>query len=274
MATWRFRHDVIALILHIIASVLIAVFWSQSSTVKNSVAISAFLLQEVVAVVAHLYYLAQYRKQKTATWWNSYKWYEYGVSATAGTIGTFYAGMSTDRPDVSQTIRLVALLALGFCQQRIGLILDVPPLHGSFSNTSMPVKYILFALAFGFQIIEYSIVIHQQPPYFILFVYIFMWALFGIHAGFRLVAISLPTPSSLLRPWTDEYWTELVYSYLGWTAKISVIVVAIPDALTDLSSAATNGMYAVMAGVIVFTTVGFVVIHATFKPPAAREPLL
>ncbi len=281
----RFFNDVLALLLHIICVVVLSVLWNQE-TILKPIALGFFLTQEVVAVIFHCFYLIKYKFSKglvvlqgidQGVWWNKYKWIEYGLSATAGTIGTFFAGVEPKSPDKESYALVVVLLALGFAQQQIGYVIDHPTGLAfeteSKKDPSITTKFILFCIAFIFQVIENAIVISQHPPNFILPIYIVMWALFGIHAGFRLVAMYSPAPSYFLSPWTRLAWTELVYSYLGWTAKIAVIAVAAPDAITRLSSSEINGMYGVMAALFLLTFAGLVYIHQILHPRRPEAPI-
>ena len=260
----RYRHDLAALILHMIATAVIIACWTEYSVLKPK-ALAAFLAQEAIAIVAHVYYLFQYRRN-IPDWWNETKWLEYSFSATAGTIGTFFAGVEPGSADAGQYVLIVILLALGFTRQRIGHIIDAPPESNKFDRVRHHYKFILFAVAFIFQVIENAIVIYQDPPSFIVPVYVIMWSLFGIHAGFRLYAITMDHfSSSFLRPWKSTYWTEMVYSYLGWTAKIAVLLVAVPDTFVHLSTSETGVMYGVMAVLLLSTFAGLIIIYRSYK---------
>lgn len=265
----RWANDFAALVMHVAATATIIGVWFHKKTVRKPAALTCFMTQELIAVVAHLYYLVCYRfkaAKKDRGWWNSTKWIEYGFSATAGTLGTFFAGVEPGSATTNEYISVIIILCLGFSQQRIGYALDIPPKNGAFLDRTGVKKFLFFTLAFVFQVIENALVIVQSPPNFITPIYVVMWSLFGFHCGFRLRAVYTPQVSQFHEPWKDDYWTELVYSYLGWTAKISVLLVALPDAFVELSASETNAMYGVMAFLFVFTFGGLVVIKAAFQP--------
>lgn len=273
----RYANDFTALLLHLIAIIAIGAIWRVSGSVHKPVALSFFLLQEIIAVFAHIYYLIQYtfkKNKETPGWWNSAKWVEYGFSATAGTLGTFFAGVEPHGATTNDYIVMVVILCLGFSQQRIGYILDMPSTNSAFKTRSGAAKFIFFTIAFIFQIIENCLVIIQKPPLFITPIYVVMWSLFGIHCGIRLKVMYSQNVSEFYKAWKSDYWTELVYSYLGWTAKISVLLVALPDAFRDLSSKEIDAMYGVMVFLFVFTFSGLVIIKRTFTPSTTGKLLV
>ncbi|MBN23106.1 MAG: hypothetical protein CL678_17610 [Bdellovibrionaceae bacterium] len=262
----RYANDVAALILHVVATLAIVLIFSIQGSAYKPIALSFFLGQECIAVIAHLYYLFCYCKSENRAnrgWWNSVKWTEYGFSATAGTLGTFFAGTEPGTPGIQDVVVVIVLLGLGFSQQRIGYVLDFPLGSTEAQTRGRTKSILLFSVAVIFQIIEVVLVILQEPPSFITPIYVVMWSLFGIHCFCRLWAF-YKNGAGVFKPWTNDYWTEMVYSYLGWTAKISVLLVAVPDAFTDLNTAETNGMYGLMSFLFLFTFSGLVFLYQSY----------
>tara|TARA_Y100000592_G_scaffold92000_1_gene153051 strand:- start:5762 stop:6634 length:873 start_codon:yes stop_codon:yes gene_type:complete len=243
----RAFHDVLALVLHIACIIGISVQWNtQTNSIRKPIATSFFLGQELVALVAHIYYIYVYvRRNLQSNWWNEYKWYEYAFSATLGTVATFNAGVEPDAFTGEQKGYFALLIIVGFIQQLCGRYVDNP----AATECPWPLPWVYFAVAFVCQAIEILIVLIQTPPVFISIVYVTLWTTFGIHAGLRLHVLDQQRDASSeiakwRAPWLDLTWTESVYSYLGWAAKIGVILMAVPDAFIDIN--ARRGAYAVM----------------------------
>lgn len=63
------------------------------------------------------------------------------------------------------------------------------------------------------------------PPLGVGLPYTVMWSLFGVHAGFRLMAQLDRFPSALAgvkEAYLDVDWVEAMYACLSWTAKLYV----------------------------------------------------
>ena len=279
----RQKHDIFAIIVHIIFAIVTIALWSATphpvASPRKPISLAFFLVQEIVAIGFHAYYLTQYRKFKSSDWWNKYKWQEYALSATAGTVGTFFAAIEPHTFESVRIPELIVLFALGFGQQLIGRYIDDPdnlPSERAMSETLLvapadraaPIKavsakiWILFAVAFVCQAIEYTIIIYREPPAFIMVTYVFMWTLFGVHAGLRLYALhsqaTADASPAFLKPWTSQEWTELIYSFFGWIAKISVALMAVPDAFVDIHTGGQKAaMYISMTFLIFLTMLEF-----------------
>lgn len=178
------------------------------------------MYQEGATALFHVGYIAGHfgcipeRLRSTFFPINRWKWLEYAISATIGTVATMLA---TAEPIEWQWIVFTAIA--GVAQQFVGFQIDT-------HKGAVPKENIgSFSLAAALQIAEFLVVghyIHADAP-MLLAVYVVMWSSFGIHAGFRLYARSHPGRPS---HWADAAWSDAVYSCLSWTAKLSVAIMS------------------------------------------------
>ena len=154
--------------------------------------------------------------------WNKWKWAEYGVTATAGTVAVSLQQYSSVSNDV--IFRNVAIIvAGGVVQQTIGLKLDNP------TTKPNPTTWVLFLFAVLLQIVEFTLIaspsklgcdVGWDNVGFV--VYAFMWSSFGIICGARLLQLSKTGSASVQEKTKNVHATEFYYSAYGWIAKLSV----------------------------------------------------
>lgn len=251
----REDHDFFGLIVHGILLVVISTR-DDAQEFRNTHTGKLILYQEGVTAFFHLGYIAGHiaeTQSPTFSPINRWKWLEYSISATLGTVATMLA---TAEPIEWQWIVFTAIA--GVAQQFVGFQIDT-------NESKVPKENIgSFALAAALQVAEFLVVGHyiRKDAPMLLAVYVVMWSSFGIHAGVRLYARSKGHKTY----WGDAAWSDAVYSCLSWTAKVSVTIMSwIPD-----SKWAT--------GIIFGSVVGLLVLFRKYpkqvKPDSKSEPFL
>lgn len=178
------------------------------------------LVQEYVSLGFHAAYAAAYwvfRNSRYPGWFypiNRVKWIEYALSATAGTAAVVWSDTS---PPLYWAIFLV-LAAVA--QQCVGFQIDKPAASVTSTDAAS------FASAVLLQIGEFLVVGSAASSTPLIATYVIMWSSFGIHAGIRMYAQLGHGKTTVGSRWTDDGWSEAVYSCLGWTAKCSIVAMA------------------------------------------------
>lgn len=153
-----------------------------------------------VAIAFHVYYCAfLYRSVQAGA--NRLKWAEYGLSATLGTLAVATSGAAS-------TAAIAALIAAGTTQQLIGSVIDR-------NVDQRPWK--LWWAAAALQALEFAIIGTTRPDPRLFAAYLVGWSLFGVHCGLHIALCDRP-------PYSNREWVEAVYSCLGWSAKLAVVL--------------------------------------------------
>lgn len=259
-------HDIFGAVVH--AATLVVVLTSESRRDSflgdNSVGPILLLFQEAVALVAHACYVVlRFREKLSDDKRNPYKWIEYSVSATAGTIAALT--LAGDTPEW-YWVTFVALTGAG--QQFIGYQIDVDTSKRYLIDEVIAASFILAA---GLQVGEFIVVwAHDRPPYGVLLPYVVMWSLFGVHAGLRLLAL---TNDGRFVKWKSTRWVEAGYSCLSWMAKLVVFWTAYASrccADSVVNHVASWSAVVVFVVIVAFLTIG----RTTPKTKAAQSNLL
>lgn len=187
---------------------------------------------EVVSLVFHLYVvwlwygnnnIVNYEYGTTPqSVWNKWKWAEYGVTATAGTVAVSLQQSSS----VSDSVifrNVGIIIAGGIVQQAIGLKLDNPNTKASGQ------KWLLFVFAVALQLLEFTLIASPSElgcnvgwDNVGFLVYALMWSSFGFICGFRLLQLQTSAGLSEAEKTSNVHTIEYYYSAYGWIAKLSV----------------------------------------------------
>lgn len=221
----RAYHDGIAVDVHVITIVVMALVDSPFRT--HPVPAVALSVMQGSSVLFHLYYAYRHLRAYAGLGppfdnvHNQYKWIEYAVSATAGTV----AVLSVEYVDLSVVIPVAAAAVL---QQMGGMLLDYQPPNGLKQEVLTRVRgnglyaiVVPFLGAWVLQLTEFYFAIDRGGPAVLKVSYIFFWSLFGVHCGLALYGYGR-------RGWSrynDPVWVETMYSCLGWAAKVAVFAV-------------------------------------------------
>lgn len=171
----------------------------------NSLEGALLLTMEVVALLAHFFYVREYRRRPAfGSEVNGYKWLEYSVSATLGGLAVLSSG-----DDFPWQVPLL-IGALGVAEQATGYTLDLSVAPGD--RAKMPDVVIWSAAAVG-QIIEFVVVGSYAPISPAYVCYVVFWSAYGGWAALSLRGY----PTTL-----DA--RETGYSLLSTAAKLSVFV--------------------------------------------------
>lgn len=196
MPTRRFILDAVALILHFgTVSVVVAI----GGDFFDSATGWCLLFMEIFTLLFHVYYVLP-RGRGTPGVPRASKWFEYGISATLGTI----AVLQVERPPRWDWIIFVALV--GNAQQLIGLLID--------TKQKLGFKVLLSAFAAGcfMQVGEYIFVGWHTKRDVTFVVYVVFYSLFGFHAA-RGLWNKGGDPGDFM---------EETYSLFGFTAKLTL----------------------------------------------------
>ena len=232
MVSARFANDAVALGVHLGTVAIMAVYSTPFET--NRVPAYGLAVMQGTAIVFHIFYvvchIAGYGSDSFNDVQNQFKWFEYAVSATAGTV----AVLSAEYVDYEVVIPLAAAAVL---QQLLGTALD--PQDGQDpARLRQPVwprtvdgnvragdwwysYYLPFVAACILQGTEFYYVIDRGGPTTLKLTYIIAWSSFGIHAWLRLQALRWSRGGA----YQNARWVEAVYSCLGWVAKVAVFAV-------------------------------------------------
>jgi len=229
----RRGHDVVALVMHF--GTFFVMGFVTDPFVADPVPAVLLAAMQGTAFVWHAWYVAAHY----GSWpfkepffngvQNQYKWYEYMMSATAGSTAVLTAS-GTD------TMTVVSLAIGAVLQQLGGRTIDmlragtqlrqhVPVRCNETGWRDMPKASSLslwFLFASATQIIEFYFVSVGDAPAVLKVVYIIAWGSFGVHAGLRLWSLRGPRDTTRWPRYSEPQWVEAVYSCLGWTAKIAV----------------------------------------------------
>jgi len=182
------------------------------------------------AILWHAMYVVAYRKHAFNDTQNQYKWVEYAMSATAGSVSVLAAGGA-------DTATMIGLAVAAMLQQLGGLKIDmlrhppslVQPLSPETCSAGgwrekkggwqLPVWFVFAAAA---QAVEFYFVGVGDAPVLLKVVYMIAWGAFGVHAGLRLLSLRGPVNTVRWPRYSDPRWVESVYSCLGWAAKLVV----------------------------------------------------
>ncbi len=219
-----------------------------------SVAMLALTFMQATTYCFHVFYLYNYIFYDF-TGINRYKWYEYGISATAGAVAVIY---SSEDPATNIVILLIVMSTV---QQGLGYLIDDGIEH-------RPVLFYVnleVILASLLQVIEFFLVgIYGNPPTALFSVYVIGWSFFGIFCSLHVAVIqsiqnggSSSTISFFRDRYRDREWVESIYSVLGWTAKISVFTaeyVYLTEESRDLldDATVTVGLFSLFAIMLTF----------------------
>lgn len=205
MLEWYNRelHDALALVLHI-ASLAIAL--GLDSSFARTTPGALIVTQEVVTIVFHMFYCYNYVYNNARAKPNLYKWSEYALSATLGTVAALQTGQNT-----TAWYWVVFVVVAGAGQQTVGYRID------SVRNTVDMLDWVSYSFAATLQIGEFIVVWASDPAWRIASVYTAGWSSFGVHAGLVLFFYNDTTSK-----WSNVDWVEAVYSCLSWIAKLSV----------------------------------------------------
>lgn len=261
----RVTHDLIGLLAHVVAIVVISA--AASSEYVNSATGKLVLAQEGVTAAAHIWYaILHYRHQSALfrRWPESYvapvafypinriKWFEYAVSATLGTVATLCTATVP-----GYIIAFVSIAAVA--QQASGYQIDDPG-----AEAVHPDAWVAFGSAVMLQIGEFVVVGSVVDSPYVVATYATMWSLFGVHAGIRLcVRTYSGAKSEKESRWLSDEWSEAVYSCLSWTAKIAVA--AITWAKTDAPD--KQGTITAVTGTIVGVVLAATALQTTAPTP-------
>jgi hypothetical protein len=223
----RAYHDGIAV--DVLAVTIAVMFFYDSPFYEYPVPAVALAVMQGSSILFHLYYF--YRHFRAYLGYaapfddvhNQYKWIEYAISATAGTI----AVLSVEYVDTA----VVVPIAAGACLQQLGgMLLDSQPANGlkqeivtwvRLRGDSVYAILVPFLAAWVLQLTEFYFAVDRGGPVVLKFSYILFWSFFGLHCGLTLYAFGRP---NWIR-YNNPRWVETVYSCLGWTAKIAVFAV-------------------------------------------------
>lgn len=228
MPSLRAVHDFIALFTHVIT---VAVIIIHNDPLKNyPVPATALVIMQLSALCFHFgfvmwhvlgYYNIVEPFDKIQ---NQFKWIEYAVSATAGTI----AVLSVESVDLGV---IIPISCAAVFQQLGGMLLDYQKPNGlrqpllkwtrTGSEDSVYPIIVPFVGAWILQSTEFYFAIERGGPTILKVTYVLFWSLFGIHCGLALYGFQR---NKWVR-YNDPAWVETVYSCLGWTSKLAVFAV-------------------------------------------------
>lgn len=229
---------------------------------------------EVVSLVFHI--------GLAVVWWraparlvghtNWYKWIEYAITATLGTLATGFA--SEHQPDnVGVVVLLLVLLGVG--QQFSGIVIDFPD-HREY-------RWVTIAFAFAAQAAEFVVVAYLRGWDVVsgaYWTYVVMWSMFGVVCVLRSIAVDAAGAAGAAGPaagggfrWALQYHffralgatadaaaaadatdlSEACYSCLGWVAKFAVAVaIYYEEFVAEGSDAAADALpYALVVTILV-----------------------
>ena len=133
---------------------------------------------------------------------NWLKWYEYGVSATLGTLAALASGGSLP------AAYAIGLVAAGSLQQRIGSLID------GLGTGTADSDWCLWGVAWALQMFEFLVVWNNGINAGVGAVYTVSWSAFGVLATVQLCGPVTPDATASYEAW---------YSFLSWVAKLSVL---------------------------------------------------
>jgi len=240
--TWRRRFDVFAVLVHFVLIALVAAKLDDKSTTSPTtrVRLGLILLVEVASFAFHVWIWAGWLlvppsklsgfviDWRTAPW-NKFKWAEYAVTATAGTISVALSGNS----GASSIPQIVVLSIGGIAQQWCGYTLDA--VATSKEDVSRHTRSFIFGAlsqAAEFTILIFWVNVNLESPLF--WIYGVMWSSFGVIAYARLrqeLQLDFTAATDMLFIGADKSSTgprailelsEMWYSLMGWVAKLAV----------------------------------------------------
>ena len=225
--TLRAFHDGFAVDVHLI-TVFVMVYYSAPFE-THPVSAAALAVMQGSSVIFHLFYVLRHvlgYLGYTGAFdnvHNQYKWFEFAISATAGTV----AVLSVEHVDLSVVVPISCAAVL---QQLGGMLLDYQPPKGLKQEILTWVRrpgdsfypiIVPFIGAWILQATEFYFAIDRGGPTTLKITYIVFWSTFGVHCGLALYAFEKPNWPRYNSP----VWVETMYSCLGWTAKIAVFAV-------------------------------------------------
>lgn len=210
----RVAYSKVALGVHLTTAVTLSAIASAAhQSVHNGALLTLLMAQEWVALGGAAVALVRLWWSGSENFFNTTKWAEYSVSATLGVFVVYTSGDSD-----SEAWVVLVLIFLSSTQQILGRILD---------EAQYTAKAALqFLLAWGFQVTEFWVVAATASSLRVapFSVYVLMWSSFGVLCGARLAATRRLEPS-----WLGERWaSELLYTTLGWTAKLALVLTTVP----------------------------------------------
>lgn len=160
--------------------------------------------------------------------WNWYKWVEYALTATMGTISVGLKAQST--VEHSKLVGFTILIALGgIAQQYSGYVIDNPD---NFPNWTAN-RFSIWVLGAAWQTAEFVLVtaswglkVSASSALFV--VYACMWSVFGVIAFFRVLNLEAKATTGVAAYFTLDN-TETLYSAFGWMAKLAVAATTLAD---------------------------------------------
>ena len=243
-------HDVIALYVHLIMTIVVAVYViGGRDDAYEQTRLGLILGVELISFVFHACIVAGWQYESNHKYmhkfwkypgtdddyWNWLKWAEYAITATMGTISV---GIKRARHVASGRIALLCtVLAIGGVVQQItGYYIDRPnkaplPDSGPKLLTSDQTRGLLWLGAVGWQIFEFFIVANDNWGFGVdakgalFIVYAAMWSVFGVIAALRSAYLADFVAASAF----DVNVTETLYSAFGWMAKLAVSTATLTD---------------------------------------------
>lgn len=239
--TWRRRFDVFAVFVHFVLIALISAKLDDNSTTSltTRVRLGLILLVEVASFAFHVWVwagwllvppskLSEFVTDWRTTPWNKFKWAEYAVTATAGTISVALSGNS----GASSIPQIVVLSIGGIAQQWCGYTLDA--VATSKEDVSLHTRSFIFGVfsqVAEFTILIFWVDVNLESPLF--WIYGVMWSSFGVIAGARLrqeLQLDFTTATNMILSANESSTgprailelSEMWYSLMGWVAKLAV----------------------------------------------------
>ena len=216
----RVHYTRAALAAHFVSAVSLSIIAGGAhSSVTNGTVLTLLIAQEWVALVGAMVAMVRLWWNEDENFFNTSKWAEYSVSATLGVFAIFTSGEGSAEAWV-----ILVLVFLSSTQQILGRILD----EVTYSSKALA----QLVLAWAFQVTEFWVVAASAPslrvpPYV---VYVLMWSSFGVLCTARLYVAKW----GWIPVWLGERWgSELLYTVLGWTSKLSLVVTTLPYVYGD-----------------------------------------
>jgi len=232
MTSRRYHFDLIATALHALTVIVACV----TAEFRKTFTGQCLLCMEIVAFFFHLWYIRTKAGIGNPGVPRKAKWYEYGISATLGTIAVLHS------PDRDPNLEWIILFFfIGNAQQLIGLQID---------KSEFTEIWPAFIAGTLIQLGEYAFVGLISGVSVLYAIYVGFYALFGIHAFLRLKRLEENVGS-------DDDYTEEIYSFYGFIAKLAVFY-ADYLSIVGVSDSVISGI----AAVVFVITVGYA--HATY----------
>ena len=251
-------HDTFALVVHSLSLVWMATLVDNVGGDKAG-AFFALAFMQSVTIFFHAIYVGRYSSYGLDSP-NYLKWGEYGISATAGAAAVLLsAGLAGDQfwaPASELWHWLVPLVILSTVQQTWGYLID----RNIETKTQQLQTQLLIVAASVFQLAEFVIVqVAGKPPLPLMVVYTVGWSFFGFHCALHAAYRFSGSDGLAGKRYNNRAWVEAIYSCLGWSAKLGVVI-------TELQYLTGGKDGELLAGVGVGTIVASVAATAVFAP--------